>query len=142
MHGNVWWLSWSRRKELPVSEYLHYAMIKRKKSFFSFNHSVHYTMVKTEKSFFLFSHCVHYIIIKREKSIFFIYPLRSLHHDQVRKKGFFQERKTFFFHLVTTFTTPWSRENKTFSHLVSMFTTPWSRQKTVFFYLVTTFTTL
>ena len=67
-----------------------------------------------------------------------------------------KKEKTFF-HLVTTFTTPWSREKKVFfisryAHytiikrekkfffLVTTFTTPWSRQKKVFLHLVTTFT--
>ena len=66
------------------------------------------------KTFFSFSHHVHYAIIKREKR---------------------------FFHLVTTFITPWSREEKVFFHLVTTLTTPWSIEENVFFHLVTTFTT-
>ena len=51
------------------------------------------------KTFYSFNHYIHYIIIKREKR--------------------------FFFHFVTTFTTPWSRERKFFCHrLVTTFTTP------------------
>ena len=72
-------------------------------------------MIKREKRIFSFNHYVHYTIIKREKS---------------------------FFHLITTITTPWSREKKvlfSFNHYVHY--TMIERQKVFLFHLVTTFTT-
>ena len=78
-----------RKTFYSFNHYIHYTIIKREKRFFSFSHYVHYTMVKREKIFLSsFSHYFHYAMIKRKKD-FFILVLRSLHHDQERKKFFF-----------------------------------------------------
>ena len=103
---------------LSFSHYVHYTMIKREKVFFWFNHYVNYAGIKKQKVFFPIRHYVDYTMIKR-KIFSFILFLRSLHHDQ--------ERKKFFFDLVTTLTRPLSRDNF-FFHLVPLFTTPWSRE--------------
>ena len=103
---------------LSFSHYVHYTMIKREKGFFWFNHYVNYARIKKKKVFFPIRHYVDYPMIKR-KIFSFILFLRSLHHDQERKKNFFD--------LVATLTRPWSRDNF-FFHLVPLFTTPWSRE--------------
>ena len=62
---------------------------QERKTFYSFNHYIHYTIIKREKIFLSsFSHYFHYTMVKRKKD-FFILVLRSLHHDQERKKFFF-----------------------------------------------------
>ena len=67
----------------------------------------------------------------KEKKI--ICLLRSLRHNLKVKK--------YFFHLVTTFNTPWSRE-KPFFHFGTTFNTTWSQKKKFDFYWITTWTTL
>ena len=67
----------------------------------------------------------------KEKKI--ICLLRSLRHNLKVKK--------YFFHLVTTFNTPWSRE-KPFFHFGTTFNTTWSQKKKFDFYWITTLTTL
>ena len=135
-----------RGKIFSFSHYLHYIMIKTEKRVFSFSHYLHYTIIKRKNSFlfhlvttfitpwsreqksffFSFTRYVHYTMTKREKEFFFISSLRSLHHDQ--------ETKKFFIHLVTTFTTPWSRDKKgfySFRHYVHY--TMIKREKSFFF---------
>ena len=60
------------------------------------------------KNFFPFSDYLHYAMIKRKKS---------------------------FFHLATTFTTPWSREKKVFFHLVTIRSLHHNQESKKFFFM-------
>ena len=93
------------------------------------------------------SYYLPHVMIKR--ILFFISFLRSLRHDQKKKKIIWLLHslrhnlrvKKYFFHLVTTFNTPWSRE-KPFFHFGTTFNTTWSQKKKFDFYWITTLTTL
>ena len=162
------------KKKILFCYYALYVMIKREQSFFfSFSHYVRYAMIKTEKSFFNLAttfttpwskekKSFFYLIISfttpwlRMKKVLFTYLLRSLRHDQVRKKFFsfnhyfhhaMIKNEKSFFQLFTKFTTPWSREKNFFfisvlyslSHghkkkkLIFIALIPWSWQKYPFF---------
>ena len=90
------------------SHYIHYALIKREKSFFSFMSLLSIHRGQERKFFFFFffafSHYVHYAMVKRE-SLFSL--CHYVHYAMIK-------RKKRFFHLVTTCNTPWSREKKKF----------------------------
>ena len=77
---------WPRERKVFFIEPLP-PLVKKEKCCFSFIQYHQYPMMKSE-SFFSLSYYDHYAMIKREKRFFFIYLLRSLHHDQERKKFF------------------------------------------------------
>ena len=81
-------------------------------------------MIKREKSFF---HLATKFTNEERKMFFFIQLLRSLRHDE--------GQKSFFFHLATTITTPYSRlkRENSFLHLATMFIKE-ERKKIFFFY--------
>ena len=101
------------------SHYIHYALIKREKSFFSFMSLLSIHRGQERKFFFFFffafSHYVHYAMVKRESLFSLCHSLRSLRHDQEKEKVFsfshyiqyamVKRGKKVSFHLVTTFTT-------------------------------------
>ena len=92
---------WPREKKFfSFSHYLHqwrkknvffnlFTMIstpsQREKVSFSLSYYNHYAMIKNEKSFF---HLATMFTNEERKIFFFIYSLRSLCHDRVRKKLF------------------------------------------------------
>ena len=81
-------------------------------------------MIKREKSFFSFNHYVHYAMIKREKKFFF--------HLGTTFTMTWSTEKNFWFHFSATFAMPWSQEKEIDFYCTATFTTLWSWKKFFF----------
>ena len=124
--------------------YVHYAVVKTKKTLFFVNNNHNFTtMFTTPKSWkipYFYSTTTFTKAWLWQKNIVFISQLRGLHCDNW-EKGFRSYcyylhyvvmKRNFFFHFVATFTPQLYREKSFFFHVVATFTTPWSRYNTFF----------
>ena len=95
-------MPWSREKKVCFM-YPPCSLMKKEKYFFSFSYYDHSALIKKKKVFFSFSYYDHYPMIKRKKGVFHLATMFTN-----------EEIKNFFFHLATTITMPWSRQQKVF----------------------------